>query len=556
MKLSLKGQISAAFGLLAAMFVAMGLFSLSDLQAVKRSSEEIVRKNFETLRLIDQIAATQDKIQTEIRTYILVGTKEERKELKVRLKALAQQKEEKILIAQAIASGNTADFLSEYLEMKTAIDLANKKVMQDLLFGAKTKASGRLVEADKAFVQPMNVLLAKIENEETAKMYDALNAADVAYQATRRHIFLLIGSAIAFSVFVGWRVAAALQRGLRRAAHQAAQVASGNLTQSDDHGLRNEIGTVLDLLNGMTASLRGLVKDVDTGATHVTEGASHLAKTAVTLEANTQEQRTAVENVVSFVTEMRANVAQTAAGAQATQDKAHVTARNARNGANAVIAAVTDMASIVDRIQIIQEIARQTDLLALNAAVEAARAGEHGRGFAVVAIEVRKLAEQAQDAASEISTLTSGTMQNAQDARQRLEVLVPEIEETAALVSDMAASNNEIAVGMAQVDQAITRLDRNIQSNSAASENMSATAEILATQAHALEAVIGTFRLDEIDEAVSDAAPADPGGKPLQGEATKPDGAQPHKGEVEATSAAQPAGSGTTSSETAVAKAA
>jgi len=147
---------------------------------------------------------------------------------------------------------------------------------------------------------------------------------------------------------------------------------------------------------------------------------------------------------------------------------------------------VAAMQEIADKISIIEEIARQTNMLALNAAIEAARAGDHGKGFTVVASEVMKLAERSRNAASQINKLSTSSVQVAEKAGELLRHTVPDIQKTAELVQEISVASNEQSTGADQINMAIQQLNLVIQSNAAASEEMSASSERLAASAENL----------------------------------------------------------------------
>ena len=185
--------------------------------------------------------------------------------------------------------------------------------------------------------------------------------------------------------------------------------------------------------------------------------------------------------------EMSSNINQNAENSNLTEKIAVQAARDAKESGEIVRDAVDAMTLIADKISIIEEISRNTNMLALNAAIEAARAGEHGKGFAVVASEVRKLAEQSQKAAGEITELAAKTVQLSQGSGEKLSKLVPDIEKTSALVEEISVASSEQQTGVDQITQAIQQLDQIIQVNASSSEELASTSEELATQRGAAE---------------------------------------------------------------------
>ncbi len=270
----------------------------------------------------------------------------------------------------------------------------------------------------------------------------------------------------------------------------------GNLNVSiDKHTSADEIGRLNNVLFLMSSNLREIVEEIYKNSETLNNSSTQVKHTSQQLSVGANEQAASTEEVSSTIEELKANVNQNAAHSEFALRTSQVVYKDILDVGDKASSSINSHRLINEKIKIIKDIARQTNILALNAAVEAARAGEHGKGFGVVAAEVRKLAERSREAAEEITSLSENTKNQADSAGDRITDIIPKIEKTAKLVEDITNASIEESDGAEQINNAVQELNRVAQQNAATSEELAATSEEMTAQAERLKEVISYFKL-------------------------------------------------------------
>lgn len=327
------------------------------------------------------------------------------------------------------------------------------------------------------------------------EIISSMDAANAQIRNAQINIALISGAILFGIVLITWMVIKTnLLTPLTHIKKYVGSLAKGNLDASIDYDNKDELGDLVVRLRTMLTKLRSVIIEAKETSSNVALGSNELTSASDSVANGASKQASAVEEISSSVEQMTSNIEQTAHNAKRTEDMALKSSKNARHSGEAVHQAVSAMRDIAEKILSIQEIAKQTNLLALNAAIEAARAGEHGAGFAVVASEVRKLAERSNNVAEKISHLSANSVEVADRAGAMLAELLPDIESTSNLVQEISAACAEQYSGSEQVRSGIEALNNVVHQNAAASEQIAATSESLASQAHELDQSMAFFK--------------------------------------------------------------
>ena len=266
------------------------------------------------------------------------------------------------------------------------------------------------------------------------------------------------------------------RRELQRVEQQLSAIGAGNLSLHIGDYVPSPIGRVAFAVSVAAGNTASANLEAGHSLEHIAGSVAQISDAARSLSDSAATQAAAVESAASALEQSTASLKHSSDNARQTAMVAQDVARQAQVGGKAVQRTVSDMHAIAEQVGIIDDMAYQTNMLALNAAIEAARAGEHGRGFAVVATEVRRLAEKAQQASTEIGALARGSVGKAEEAGSMLGTIVPAVARTSSLVEEMQAAADEQSTGIEQVNDAVAQINAVTRSNAAAIEELSATA--------------------------------------------------------------------------------
>jgi methyl-accepting chemotaxis protein len=500
MKLTIKSRLILGFVVLITLAGAIYFLGTSNASTLNDTIEKIVSVNSKRLQYAMKIAEDVQFITKREKDLIL--TKDEN-ELDEYSKAVADRTQEmlgRVEDLKGLSDSRGLDILEQFGKNWDSYSKAFGRIKTLAMKNTDSTSTAAYeisrTDGREAATEAIATINGIVKKNQLA-MDDASKEADVVYANASRNMLLLLLTSIAISIAVSFWIIQSISKSINNAMTAIKKVAEGDLTVDIVNTSKDEIGDLLDSFKVMVDKLKEVLTFVVTTSDNIAAASLQMSSTSQEMSQGTQEQAASAEQISSSMEEMASNIQQNTDNAQQTEKTAMKAAEDMQEGSRSVNQTVESMKKIAEKIGIIGEISRQTNLLALNAAVEAARAGDHGKGFAVVAAEVRKLAERSQGAAAEINELSSSSVSIADKSGRLLEQIVPNIQNTAKLVQEIAAASQEQNTGADQVNNAIQQFNKVIQQNAAGAEEIASSSEELAGQAEHLRETISFFKIDK-----------------------------------------------------------
>ncbi|MGP9802978.1 methyl-accepting chemotaxis protein [Rheinheimera sp. NSM] len=535
--ITIQKRLLAAFGALALLLTITGLFSLQSISKVRAQADfvetavvpgvagigslgTIINQNRAlTLRLLLSLDITQ-----EGETFDTI------KKLREEIVSIEKPYEDSIFDSQErVIFGQYQTSRQKYFNLQ--------EQALELLLKEELGAAQDLLDQINPISTEIAQQLAQLASINHKAAEEARQSSITTYENARWAVIALIIVAIVIAAGIAIMISRSVNQPLARAVLSARYIADGDLTQPLTVDGSDELTELAQALQQMQQKLRDAIS-------HIASSSNQLASAAEELNVVTDEsakalqlQNDEVQQAATAITEMSSAVDEVAGTALQTSEASSQSATLAKDGtqkvvqtrsviekmnadvrqSTAVINTLAEKVSSINQVlEVIRNVADQTNLLALNAAIEAARAGEAGRGFAVVADEVRSLAHRTQTSTGEIEQMIQQVQSSAKEAVNAMQLIssnadnAQNVVKLAADALELIAENimaisdqNHVIAGAAEEQSKVAReIDRNIVTISdlaaqtaAGSNQTTASATELSRLAIELNELVGKFKI-------------------------------------------------------------
>ncbi len=522
--LKISTRLALLMGLLSVLLAAMGGLGLFGLSQSNGALKTVYEDRTVPLGQLLEVQQLLLRNRHAINHAIVLGDPNKRKVLMDGVTRNAEMLSETWKKYMATRLTPEEDSTAKQLETARAAFLGGfLRPAQSAILAGDIDAARRLTEEkEDALYTPIRenlVKLVKIQLDEAQKEYTQAESRFNTFTV------VVVGSVVAgvlAAALLGLALIRSISRSLQQAVNTANAVAHGDLTGNIRTEGRDEVAQLLHALSEMQASLVRVVGRVRQGSEGVAAASAEIAQGNQDLSSRTENQASSLEETAASMEELGSTVKQNADHASQANQLARDASTVAVQGGEVVAQVVDTMKGIrdsshkiADIINVIDGIAFQTNILALNAAVEAARAGEQGRGFAVVAGEVRSLAGRSAEAAKQIKTLITDSVERVgqgsalvEQAGQTMNEVVDSIKRVTDIMAEISGASAEQSAGVGQIGEAISQMDQTTQQNAALVEEMAAAATSLRGQADDLVQAVAVFKLNAGASAPSLSGPA------------------------------------------------
>ncbi|PID90750.1 MAG: hypothetical protein CSA97_01185 [Bacteroidetes bacterium] len=459
------------------------------------SALEEIRSNVVSSELLVKswvFAEKQDKTQDKMRLRSLIDTEYQR--LYDNVRSLASDWPEEDLAELEKANRVVVDTLFP-LHREVMQSLSTFEAYDDFMVISTVTP---MVETDGAIVVATKHAI-EIFQDLIQKQRDRVELANESVQGMAKAFgyFLLFSSilSVGLLILIGFVLLRRIRLSLRETAQTVEAVATGDLTVEIAVQREDEFGALMQSMGEMVQQLRSIAKEIGRDSQSLGEARMVLSEVAHDVSEGAAIQSSSAEQITASMQgmmDMLSHLSEEATSTTNAFDAVRIDLIRMGDESKKNLEAIR---TISERIEIVNEIANQTNILALNAAVEAARAGEHGRGFAVVATEVRRLAERSRDAADEILEVARATVVDTERVAALLDRISPQIDSTWAILKEFAQSSAQQTQTAEQINNGMVQLNDITQKNADYATTLVANSDGLRERSESLDRTIRFFKL-------------------------------------------------------------